>query len=199
MEEAILLSAENLFMEKGFSGTSTTMIAKDAGCNQALVHYYFRTKDKLFDAIFEKKIMLFISGLTSISNEHLSFEEKLKNKIEFHFDLIDANPSLPLFFFNEIKSKPERLKNIIQQMDGLPQAAFNQMNDELKVEIKKGNIRPMTMPDLLITLVSLNLMLFIGAPIIQSMMNLSDDELAVFKAKRKKENVSIILNNLSAR
>ena len=87
----------------------------------------------------------------------------------------------------------------ICSLDGLPQAAFNQMNDELKVEIKKGNIRPMTMPDLLITLVSLNLMLFIGAPIIQSMMNLSDDELAVFKAKRKKENVSIILNNLSAR
>jgi len=60
MEQLIVETAERLFLEKGFAMTSTTEIAKEIGCNQALVHYYFRTKAKLFEAIFEKKIKLFI-------------------------------------------------------------------------------------------------------------------------------------------
>ena len=116
MEAAILKSAEKLFMEKGFAGASTTMIAKEAGCNQALVHYYFRTKDNLFDAIFEKKMGLFISGLLSQSSDHLTFEEKLTQKIEAHFDMIESNPSLPLFFFHEIQSNPQRLKSIVEKL-----------------------------------------------------------------------------------
>ena len=69
MEQAILRAAERLFLDKGFALTSTTEIAREAGCNQALVHYYFRTKENLFEKIFEQKIRMLISNIFSIDRE----------------------------------------------------------------------------------------------------------------------------------
>ena len=62
MEQAILETAENMFLNKGFAATSTTQIAREVGCNQALVHYYFRTKENLFNVIFEQKFKLFFQN-----------------------------------------------------------------------------------------------------------------------------------------
>ena len=63
MESIILETAERLFLEKGFAMTSTTEIAKEVGCNQALVHYYYRTKENLFNVIFEQKFNGFFQGI----------------------------------------------------------------------------------------------------------------------------------------
>ena len=87
MEQAILRAAERLFLDKGFALTSTTEIAREAGCNQALVHYYFRTKENLFEKIFEQKIRMLISNIFSIDREGGTFEEKLRRKIEAHFEI----------------------------------------------------------------------------------------------------------------
>ena len=77
LEQTILEVAERLFLEKGFAMTSTTEIAKEVGCNQALVHYYFRTKDNLFNVIFEQKFKDFFHGLFEIRNlGNLSFPDK---------------------------------------------------------------------------------------------------------------------------
>jgi len=79
-EQMILETAERLFLRKGYAMTSTTEIAREVGCNQALVHYYFRTKDRLFEAIFEKKVRLFVSTLLQVTHEEVPFEEKLKRR-----------------------------------------------------------------------------------------------------------------------
>ena len=82
MEIVILETAEQLFLEKGFAMTSTTEIAKKIGCNQALIHYYFRTKENLFNLIFEKKFRQFIQHAFEFGNpKELAFEEKLKRII----------------------------------------------------------------------------------------------------------------------
>jgi AcrR family transcriptional regulator len=88
MEKTILEAAEKLFLEKGFAMVSTTQIAKVAGCNQALVHYYFRTKDRLFEAIFAEKLKTFFSVIFQPQDESLTFEEKLKKYIGAHFDIL---------------------------------------------------------------------------------------------------------------
>ena len=95
LEQLILETAEKLFLDKGFAMTSTTEIAKKAGCNQALVHYYFRTKENLFQSIFERKIKLLISTFIEGVNPDMTFEERLKHKIESHFEMVRANPKLP--------------------------------------------------------------------------------------------------------
>ncbi len=120
MEEAILNAAKKLFLEKGFRGTSTTEIAKEVGCNQALVHYYFRTKDRLFEAIFNKKIKFFIEALLKVDSEDLPYEEKLAKKIESHFEAIREDPRLPLFFFNELSTNPTRIHEMRERLGELP-------------------------------------------------------------------------------
>ena len=82
MEKTILDTATKLFLEKGFASTSTTEIAKEVGCNQALVHYYFRTKERLFEAVFANKFQNFATNILEINRGNFSFEEKLRMKIE---------------------------------------------------------------------------------------------------------------------
>ena len=140
-EQSILETAERLFLRKGYAMTSTTEIAREVGCNQALVHYYFRTKDKLFEAIFEKKVRLFVSTLLLVTNEEVSFEEKLRKRIEAHFEIIRANPRIPFLFFNELNTNPERLKAFIEKIREIPKSVIDKIGDELQSEIQKELIR----------------------------------------------------------
>ena len=196
MEQAILASATRLFLEKGFKATSTTEIAKAAGCNQALVHYYYRTKDRLFEAIFEKKMKFFIGSLIDISQEELPFREKLAKRIEAHFDAILEDPQLPLFLFNEINSNPQRLLELRKKLGALPEKVFEQMKAELDIEIAKGTIRRITVYDLILSIVSLNIMIFIAEPMFKAITRISDEDFKRLRERRKKENVNIILKSL---
>ncbi|MEG3047163.1 MAG: TetR family transcriptional regulator [Mucinivorans sp.] len=90
-EQAILEAAEKLFLERGFALTSTADIASLAGCNTALIHYYYRTKSKLFETVFRAKIRLFIDGFLNIELSNLDFEQKIRAIVEGHFDFISAN------------------------------------------------------------------------------------------------------------
>ncbi len=196
MEQAILEAATKLFLEKGFKATSTTEIAKVVGCNQALVHYYYRTKDRLFEAIFEKKMNVFFGSLLKISHEDLPFEEKLTKRIESHFDAIKDDPKLPLFFFNEISTNPKRLETLKSILGDLPQVVFAQMQKELKDEIDKGNIRQITVYDLMMTIVSLNIIVFLAEPMFKTITKISDAQFKQLQERRKQENVHIILKSL---
>jgi TetR/AcrR family transcriptional regulator len=105
-EQVILNAAEQLFLEKGFALTSTVEITKKAQCNQALVHYYYRSKERLFQAVFKKRVILFLSSFLQISKENIPFEEKLKRTIELHFDMLRENPRLPFLLFNGLSTNP---------------------------------------------------------------------------------------------
>lgn len=195
-ERNILEAAERLFLEKGFAMTSTTQIAKEAGCNQALVHYYYRTKERLFEAIFEQKIYLFMTTFLEIDSTNDSFEEKLKKKIEAHFDMLRANPKLPFLFVNELTTNPERIMLVKEKLGYTTQAFYRRFQQELQAEIEKGNIRPMDPIDLLLTIISLNAVLFVVSPVVKIISNVSNERMEAIINQRKEENVKIILKSL---
>jgi AcrR family transcriptional regulator len=195
-EQLILETAEKLFLEKGFAMTSTTEIARIAGCNQALVHYYFRTKENLFQSIFENKFRMLISTLPIDNQSNKSFEEKLASIVEAHFELIRSNPKLPFLIFNELITNPQRLKSLKEKLGEIPRPMFLQLQLQLQEEINKGRIRQINILDLLLTMLSLNVMIFLGTPIIKNILQLSDNELNDLYEHRKKENVTIVLNSL---
>lgn len=195
-EQLILATAEKLFLEKGYSLTSTTEIAKIAGCNQALVHYYFRTKDRLFDAVFEKHSTIFISSLLQRMEDHLSFEEKVRKKVEIHFDVMMANPGLPFLFFNEINTNPGRFNQLKVQIGNSENSFISQIESELNLEIEKGAIRPMTATGLLLTILSMNLGLFIAGPFLKTITTMQDSEYQNLMDHRKRENTTVILKSL---
>ncbi len=196
LEQKILETAEHLFLEKGFAMTSTTEIAKQVGCNQALVHYYFRTKENLFQSIFERKIKLVIATFQEREMGGLSFEERLKIKIESHFEMVRANPRLPFLVMNEFTTNPARIEAFRKKLVAQPGSVFRQFDDELRKEIKAGRIRETTTMDLIMNVVSLNAMLFLAGNIFKSISQLSDDQYEMVIEHRKQEHVRVILASL---
>lgn len=197
MEQQILETAERLFLEKGFDATSTTQIAKAVGCNQALVHYYFRTKDNLFNRIFESKFKAFFQNIFETNKlAGLSFSEKIKHIAETHFDLIAENPMLPRLILNELSRRPEHVKEIKEKLKTLPEQLFEIMNKELQEEIKVGKIKAVTLMDVVLTTVSLNVALFVMLPIAKEALKLTSDQIKFILAHRKTENVNIIMSYL---
>jgi AcrR family transcriptional regulator len=196
LERLILDTAERLFSEKGFAMTSTVEIAKLAGCNQALVHYYFRSKENLFQTIFAKKIRLVISTFLEGNEETLTFEEKLEKQIIAHFEMVRSNPRLPFLVITELTVNPSRLQSIKDRIIDLPLSFLKQLNKELQLEIENGRIRSMSIYDIALTIVSLNAMLFLVSPILKSIAEMSDAEFEELVEHRKKEHVRIILASL---
>ncbi|MDE6437650.1 MAG: TetR/AcrR family transcriptional regulator, partial [Muribaculaceae bacterium] len=98
-EQKILAAAEQEFLDKGFSGARTTAIAQAAGVTHAMLHYYFRSKDKLFEKIITDKMSeLGKLMLDSLITSNLPLFEKIRTIITGHLDFIGANPKLPFFF-----------------------------------------------------------------------------------------------------
>lgn len=197
MEQAILETAERLFLEKGFASTSTTQIAKAVGCNQALVHYYFRTKDNLFNTIFESKFKLFFQKVFDTTQlENMSFTDKIKHIVETHFDLLAENPKIPILILNELARQPEQIKVLRDKLHTLPEKLFSLMNKELEIEIEAGRIKKIQFTDIIVTIVSLNVALFTMLPVASNILQLTEVQQKFMLAHRRSENVNVVLSYL---
>lgn len=196
MEQHILQCAEELFMEKGYSLVSTTEIAKKAGCNQALVHYYFRTKENLFQQVFQEKFTKFLYIFTTFDDSSEDFMTRLKKKIEAHFDLLVANKKIPFFIINELILNEDRRNSLVKNIYNSNLETYRKFDSELQREIKNGNIREISTLDLLMNIISMNIIIFITLPILESQFKFQDNEISELLELRKKEVTSTIINSL---
>lgn len=195
-EDRILQAAEAEFLAKGYAGARTTAIAEAAGVTHAMLHYYFRTKDKLFERILNEKIQLVRDiMLFGIGDPGRPLEERIVATVERHFDFLAANPSLPRFMVNEVFSIPERMMLIIDQMRlhaPLLLAGLQREIDDLAAE---GRCRRVDARMLLLDIISLNIFTFMAEPIVRSLMGNSCEN-EQFLAARKRENVETIMRKL---
>lgn len=195
-EDRILQAAEAEFLAKGYAGARTTAIAEAAGVTHAMLHYYFRTKDKLFERILNEKIQLVRDiMLFGIGDPGRPLEERIVATIERHFDFLAANPSLPRFMVNEVFSIPERMMLITDQMKlhaPLLLAGLQREIDDLAAE---GRCRRVDARMLLLDIISLNIFTFMADPIVRSLMGNSCEN-EQFLAARKRENVETIMRKL---
>jgi len=196
MEQAILQESERLFLEKGFALTSTTEIAKAVGCNQALIHYYFRTKDHLFVSIFAKKIEAFLTSFIQIDESSASFEDSLRLTIESHFDLIEKHPRLPFLILNELTTNPARVGAMRERLQDIVGDVYVKFDARLNAEIEKGTVRPMSSFDLMFSFISMNVATFLAMPIMRSALKLEERDLQRIVATRRKEIVEMILRGI---
>ena len=166
IEKRILWVAERLFLEKGFNGTSTTEIAKTVGCNQALIHYYFRTKEKLFWDVFAPKVEQFVEYLDAPLDESLDFIERIKNVIDFYFGILELDERLTPFIVNELLMNPGRWDKFRDRYlrNESRSSAFDRFESMVEEEISAGRIRSMRAIDLLMNIMSLTISVFVVAP-----------------------------------
>ncbi len=197
MEQMILETAERLFLEKGFAATSTTQIAREVGCNQALVHYYFRTKDNLFNTIFEEKFKEFFQVVFDLEKlNDISFEEKLRHIVLAHFDMLNKNRKLPVLIITEFNRRPELIAELRTKFSTIPILILKPIQEELQAEIDARRIRQITILDILITMVSLNVSLFLLMTITGEILQISEEQRESIFLQRREEHVNIILSSL---
>ena len=131
-EQRILLAAEREFFEKGFAGARTTSIAESAGVTHAMLHYYFRTKVKLFEQIISNKMSsLGELMLNSLTHSDLPLFEKIRSIINRHLDFISENPALPLFFIREVYADPDRMKIVASSLSSHAEKSIDKLQRDI--------------------------------------------------------------------
>ncbi len=167
-QERIFEAASAVFEEKGYTGARMQEIADRAGINKALLHYYFRTKEQLFKAVFQVMLKKMFQKITSIFAEEIPFKEKIKRFLDDHIEFLIKNPKLPIFLLNELSQNPsvsEGLKEIVNY-DELRELIYSKHAKELKgYGIKKSD-----MPQLMVTVVSFSIFPFAARDMIRLMM-----------------------------
>ena len=148
-EEKIFEAATIVFEEEGLSGARMQSIADRAGINKALLHYYFRTKDHLFEAVFTKLAKKMFMKFNPIFENHLSLEEKIRFFFKEHISFMQQNPKLPGFILNEINHNPQRIQKLIKNIEfkNLWLKILEQHKDELyKYNITAVSYTHLTLP-----------------------------------------------------
>ena len=197
-ETKILHAAEKEFLEKGYAGARTATIAEAAGVTHAMLHYYFRTKDKLFERIItEKMTLLGDIVLGAFGDSSLPLAERIRQGVEQHFDFIAANPSLPRFIINEVYAHPERLRIMETSVQGIASRLLGGLQSEIDESAARGLSRPADALMLLVDIISLNLFPVMAAPIVGSIIGGTYESYDAFLAARKQENVETILKKLN--
>jgi len=168
-EEKIFEAATDVFVEKGMDGARMQDIATYAGINKALLHYYFRTKDQLFNAVFEMIARKIFKKFAPVFDENLTLEEKIRFFFKEHITFLQANPRLPGFLLNEVNRNPERIKNLLKNVDF--DSFWLKLYDQHKEEFNKYNITQATMPQLMISIAALSVFPFAARGILEGILD----------------------------
>lgn len=158
-EEKIKEAARKVFIKKGYAATRTRDIAEEAGINLALLNYYFRSKEKLFQEVMSEKFQqLFSAILPVINNEDLSLEEKVEVLAENYINLLLENQDLPLFVLSEIRVNPERFREAVQVQKILRDSSLIRQLHE-----KRPDINPL---QFIMSLLGMAIFPFVAKPIL---------------------------------
>lgn len=183
-EKKILEAAGRIFMIKGKAGASMQDIADEAGINRTLLHYYFRSKDKLFDAIFNDLLGTMFPVVAGIFMSDMPLIRKFEFFAEKYVDLLKEKPFLPFFIFQEVLLNPERLVGLVQEGGLNASVAMAYMKDELK----KIGITDMDPRHLIANIIGMVIFPFVGRPVFERLAFQGDKEAYdAFLDERKKE------------
>jgi len=192
-EERILDAAKSVFIRKGMDGARMQEIADEAGINKALLHYYFRTKQKLFETIFKQAFGQIFPDIKTLIHSELPIEKKLGIFIEKYISLLQQNPFLPSFILKEISRDPEFLASVIKKQG----VNIRELFQMLETEIKAGKIRKMDARDLIINILGLSIFPFAAGPLMIIMFFEKDQKAYKNFLIRRKETVKeFILNSI---
>ncbi len=196
-EHLILEAAEQEFLTKGYDGARTTSIAQAAGVTHTMLHYYFRTKEQLFERILDEKFRIMAQSVFVMSGDpSLPIVERISSGIEAHFDFVAANPKLPHFIINEIVSRPERYHVLQNRLSFVANNILGRLQYDIDQAAARGEIERVDAKMLLISIVSLNIFTFIAYPMMVSMMGDLMADCEKFLAARKAENIEIIMRRI---
>ncbi|WP_254560790.1 TetR/AcrR family transcriptional regulator [Dyadobacter diqingensis] len=162
-EEKIMEAARKVFTEKGYAAARTRDIAEESGINLALLNYYFRSKEKLFELVMLERVNKLFGAIIPILNEESSsLEEKIEGIAGSYIDLLTEHPDLPIFVLSEIRNRPEKFAALVNARDRVTKSVFMKQLIERKLSVSPFHI--------LINLLGMTVFPFVGKPVLSKLI-----------------------------
>lgn len=171
-EEKILEAATNVFINKGMEGARMQEIADEAGINKALLHYYFRSKERLFEAIFSNVINMAFPQLTQILKSEVDFLTKMDQVIDAYISLLRKHPFIPVFVLKELNRDPSGLFQLTIKYGLNPLIIINQLQEAMD----RGEIIRMDPRHLAMNIISMCVFPFAARPMLNFLLFKDDQE-----------------------
>ncbi len=192
-ELEILEAAKHIFQQKGMDGARMQEIADKANINKALLHYYYRSKQMLFEAVFKSAFSLLAPQLNKVLNDDSPLFQKIENFTENYVSFVIKHPYLPNFVIQELTRNPDFIQTLRAQPNFPSMGKFT---NQVLESIEKGEIREIKAEQLLINILSLNIFPFIGKPLLMALINVDKEKYNQILLARKTEVSSFIINSI---
>jgi TetR/AcrR family transcriptional regulator len=193
-EDAILQAAHKMFKQKGLAGASVQDIADEAGTTKSMVNYYFRSKEKLFENIFQIELRNFFSNIAAFVGADIPLKEKIEKIVAYDIDLMGQFPDLPVFIINEANRNPEIVFKNLEKLQ--PARLLKKLDEQIAAEAKKGVIKRITAEELVVNIQSMTIFPILAKPMIVKIMGLSEKSYQQMLQSRKKTIVETIWQSI---
>ena len=200
-EQKILDAARTVFIRQGTSGARMQEIAQEAGVNQALLHYYFRSKERLAQAVFQQLASRLFPALIQTLASDVSLDEKIDRLVGIYLDNLSKSPFLPGYLVSELHHHPERIDQLLSLTGaGTPAqvmpAILGRLGAQIDAAVAAGTMRPITPQQFAVNIISLCIFPFAARPLISAVFAMDDAAFARFIEERKRELPIYIRNAL---
>jgi AcrR family transcriptional regulator len=190
-ENNILNAAKEIFQKKGMAAARMQEIADEAGINKAMLHYYYRSKELLFEAVFKSAFSMLAPQLNEIINADTSIFEKIRNFSSNYIAFVIKHPYLPNFIIQELNRNPDFVKKLVAEKNFPNISKFKQ---QVNQKVEEGIIKPIKAEQLFINIISLNIFPFIGAQLLKGFIDVNDETYKKLMEDRKTEVADFIIN-----
>lgn len=192
-EQQILDAAKSIFQFKGLDGARMQEIADKAGINKAMLHYYYRSKQLLFEAVFKQAFLLLAPQLNIILNDDSSIETKIKNFTFNYTSFMIEHPYLPNFIIQELNRNQDFILKL-KENTGFPN--LEKFKTKVDTEINQGIIKPINADQLFVNIIALNIFPFLGKPLVKAFTDKDEKHYKKFLESRKTEVANFIINSI---
>ena len=201
-ENRILHAARTVFIRRGTSGARMQEIAEEAGVNQALLHYYFRSKERLSEAVFSEVAGRMFPAIIQILAGDDPIEKKVSSVVATYLDTMSRSPFLPGYLISELHHHPERVPQLLKGVAGIEvstalKPVLEKLDRQISAEVKAGRMRRIPAQQFMANLISLCVFPFAAQPMLRAAFGLDEDGFAKFIATRRKELPQFIMNALT--
>jgi len=198
-EQRILDAAHTVFVRTGTAGARTQEIAKEAGVNSALLHYYFRSKERLAEAVFHRAAAQLMPAVVGVLVSDRSLPDKVRAIVEIELDRLSRTPYLPAYIISELAHHPERIAQLVSALTGAQPEALGRkllriVGEQINEEVRAGRMRPISPEQFMVNLLSLCIFPFAARPMISALMGLDDKAFTRFIRERRETLPGFVLN-----
>ena len=194
-EEKIIAAAELEFQSKGYHGARMREIASRAGINKGLLHYYFKTKDRLFEAIFQKAFEMMVRKMNKIFSSDQTLSEKFESFLDTYLRFISMNPAIPRFVINELNRHPDTF--VQKVLSGKDRPDIQNILKQIEEAMDKPDKSENAAIHLLMDIIAMCVFPFIAQPMLQGIIRMDDDHFQELMQERKSHIMGMISMSLN--